>query len=250
MIPESRLLGDLEVAPTASWQPCLTAQSLLPGLQTVVKWNMSVYITPPSFFSHKGPFEPGMCPAAVQPCWNFHPEDDTQASRSPESQRTQVSDRVSSSSLRLQSWSCTVDQEKLRKPCFLWEVTVPEHPCIQGLVSGTTSVSPQDSQHLPWEGSRTHTLAHSSRALVCFPLLGLESWSSTPGSCLLNKAAEPESRRQVVSESPQSPPPLTMTQSSAGTGEWPGPVPTSQGMEGATRHLGMGRGGSSKEMKN
>ncbi|KAI4558736.1 hypothetical protein MJT46_013378 [Ovis ammon polii x Ovis aries] len=40
-------------------------------------------------FSHKGPFEPGMCPAAVQPCWNFHPEDDTQASRSPKSQRTQ-----------------------------------------------------------------------------------------------------------------------------------------------------------------
>lgn len=46
-----------------------------------------------------------------------------------------MSDRVSSSSLRLQS--CMEDQEKPRKPCFLWEVAVPEHPCIQGLVSGT-----------------------------------------------------------------------------------------------------------------
>ena len=159
-----------------------------------------------------------MRPAAVQP-WNFHPEDDTQESRSPESQRTQVSDRVSSSSLGLQSWSCTEDQEKPRKACFLWEVTVPEHPCIQGLVSGTTSVSPQNSQRLPREESRTHTLACSSRALVCLSLLGLESWSPAPGSCLLYGAAEPEPRRQVVSESPQSPPPLTMTQSSAGTGE-------------------------------
>lgn len=64
---------------------------------------------------------------------------------------------------------------------------------------------PQNSQRLPREGSGTHTLACSSQALVCLSLLGLESWSTAPGSCLLYGAAEPESRRQVVSVSPEPP---------------------------------------------
>ena len=100
-----------------------------------------------------------------------------------------VTDRVPSSNLRLQSWSCTEDQGKPRKPCFLQEVAGQERPHIQGLtrhmadrsalrgrlcgglpdlrgIPRTTSVSPRHSQHFPWgaEGSRTHTLVCSSRA--------------------------------------------------------------------------------------